>query len=106
VRQRAGPFHIEDANMSKRKAEAVEPAEAAFGTLTDGAITIEADGVETVEQAPEQQPEAEQQPAADEPGYRVVWHIKHAGRLYAPGERITELDDDAAAPFLASGAIA
>lgn len=83
--------------MSKRKAE------------SEAVETVETEAVEVApdEQAPEQPPVVDEQPpAADEPGYRVVWHIKHAGRLYGPGERITELDDDAAAPFLASGAIA
>ncbi|MFO0467628.1 MAG: hypothetical protein ACK5ZS_01575 [bacterium] len=64
------------------------------------------DAVEAVEAVePEQQAVAQPPVEQAEPGYLVVWHVKIAGELHAPGSRI-ELDDETAAPFLASGAIA
>jgi len=74
--------------MSKRKQDTVEAVEAAEPAEVV-AVEVEAE-----------QPPVEQA----EPGYLVVWHIKLNGTMHAPGSRI-ELDDETAAPFLASGAI-
>lgn len=93
--------------MSKRKQDTVEAVEAADPAQV---VAVEVEAVEPEQQAVTQPPENEQPPEQPpveqaEPGYRVVWHVKIAGTLHAPGSRV-ELDDAQAAPFLASGAIA
>lgn len=99
--------------------EAAEGTDEAQAQATDAGITEateaqQPEGVVTTEQdadAPATQ-DADQanddqdddQPQTNPGEYLVVWHIKTGGKWYAPDDTVN-LDDDGAAPFLASGAI-
>jgi hypothetical protein len=87
--------------MSKRKQDTAEAVEAVEAAAPVEVVAVEAEA----EQPPVEQLEDEQPTEQAEAGYLVVWHVKVNGTLHPPGSRIVELDDETAAPFLASGAI-
>lgn len=79
--------------VQDQTAEAVETE-----ATTESVVTIETTDDATDQVQDQTKPEGPQL-------YVVAWDIKHAGKRYAPGAEL-ELSDEAAAPFVASGAIA
>jgi hypothetical protein len=91
--------------MSKRKQDTAEAVEAVEAAAPVEVVAVEAEAEQPPVEQLEGEPPVEQPTEQAEAGYLVVWHVKVNGTLHAPGSRIIELDDETAAPFLASGAI-